>query len=114
MIIHGKERGFLCTVEAVEEISKICRDGNIENLLEVFEEGTVTDKINKIIDLVCALNKGYEKNKAFEEPGYTSDIITKEELKAVPIKMMTEIQNEALEAISFGVSATVETEPEKN
>lgn len=114
MVIHGKERKFLCTVEAVEEISSICKDGNIENLMELFEEGTVTDKIGKIIDLVCALNKGYEKAKKFEEPGYTPDIITKEELKAIPIKMMTEIQNEALEAISFGLSSTVETEPEKN
>ncbi len=114
MIIHGKERKFLCTVEAVEDISSICRDGNIENLMEVFEEGTVTDKIGKIIDLVLALNKGYEKSKAFEELGYVPDVITKEELKAVPIKMMTEIQNEAIEAISFGMGITVETEPEKN
>ena len=112
MEIYGKERKFLCTVEATMEISNLCKDGNIENLMDLFDEGNISDKINNIVDIVYFLNKGYEKSKAFEEPGYVADYLSKEAIKTLPLTTLTQIEDEAIEAISIGMGVTVETEPE--
>ena len=114
MIIYGKERKFLCTVEAVEKISNLCEDGKIENLEKLFEDEKLSDKLNNIVEIVCFLNEGYEKAKSFEEPGYTPDFLLKEAIKSLSVKMLTELEMEAIEAINIGMGVTVETEPEKN
>lgn len=114
MIIHGKERNFLFTVAASEDIAGLCRGGDLENIGELFEKGTATDRINAIIDVVVILNKGYESAKVFEDPEHVPDVITKEELKAIPMNMLKEIEQEALDSIAIGMGITVETEPEKN
>ena len=83
-------------------------------ILSLFEKGTATDRINAIIDVVVILNKGYESAKVFEDPEHVPDVITKEELKAIPMNMLKEIEQEALDSIAIGMGITVETEPEKN
>ena len=112
MIIYGKERKFLCTVEATEEISNLCKDGNIGNLTELFEGENLSEKLDNIVEIVRSLNKGYEKAKAFEEPGYVADVISREEIKSLPFKTLIDLEAEAIEAISIGMGVTVETEPE--
>lgn len=112
MVVFGKERKFLCTVEATEEISNLCKDGNIANLTELFDGENLSEKLNNIVEIVRSLNKGYEKAKSFEEPGHLPDIITREEIKSLPFKTLVELEAEAIEAISIGMGVTVETEPE--
>ena len=113
MIIHGKERKFLYTVKASEEIGALC-GGEIANIGKLLESDNTKKKVNAILDIIQILNKGYEEAKVFEEPGYVADVISKEELKVLPFKVVKELEMEAFMAISDGTETTVETEEEKN
>ncbi len=116
MVVHGKERKFLYTVRAAQEIAALCKDGDISNLMELMENGSATGRMETIINILIILNKGYEQSKEFEEPGYKADFLTKEELECVPLKMLHELEMEAFEAFGEGTKTTVEVEPssEKN
>lgn len=116
MVVHGKERKFLYTVRAAQEIAALCKDGDISNLMELIENGSATGRMESIINILCILNKGYEQAKEFEEPGYTADVITAAELECVPLTMLHKLETEAFEAFGEGTKTTVEVEPssEKN
>ena len=116
MIIHGKERKFLYTVRAAQEIAAICKNGDISNLMELIENSSATGRMGTIVDILCILNKGFEQAREFEEPGYVADFLSKEELECVPLKMLSELEAEAFTAFAEGTKTTVEVEPssEKN
>jgi hypothetical protein len=116
MVVHVKERKFLYTVRAAQEIAALCKDGDISNLMELMETDSLTKRVANIINIICSLNKGYEQAKEFEEPGYTADVITAAELECVPLATLYELEIEALAAFGEGTKTTVEVEPssEKN
>lgn len=113
MIIRGKERKFLYTIKASEEIGSFC-GGNIAKLAELLDSDDTAKRLNAIVNVIQILNKGYEEARAFEEPGYVPDVVTVEELKFLPVKTVKELELEAFAAISGGTETTVEIEEEKN
>lgn len=84
MIIHGKERNFLFTVAASEDIAGLCRGGDLENIGELFEKGTATDRINAIIDVVVILNKGYESAKVLKTRNTFRTLLQRKNSKQFP------------------------------
>lgn len=111
MIIHGKERRFLYTVEAQRMISELCPKKDIRNLGELFD----VEKMNPVeilrvtMKLIVILNTGYERARRWNDPGYKPDPITEEELADLTTDELQKAQVEAFRAINK--TGDVDTEP---
>lgn len=111
MNVYGKERGFLMTVGASAEIAKLCPDGRLENWGKMISGADDVTTIENRAALICALNKGYEQNRAFSEAGYKPEPITKAEVLALPNREFLALLSEALKATQ--PSREIESEPLK-
>lgn len=111
MVVYGKERGFLMTVGASAEIAKRCPDHRLENWAAMLRDGDDAATIEHRAALICILNKGYETNKAYNEPGYTADPLTAEAVLALPSDVFLALLNDALKATQ--PKREIETEPLK-
>lgn len=114
MVIHGKERGLLLTVGASVGIAELCPNGDMSRLGEVLSaENAYGDQVKTISKIIIEMNRGFEMSKKFSEPDYIPEIITEEELLALPPKVFGEFQKEALAAFKGDTKTTVEVEPSK-
>lgn len=113
MKIHGKERNFCMTVGAAKRIAKLCPEGKIENLNIVLSNDNTVEMVEKVTEILVILNEGYESKRAFEEPGYTPDVLTVEELETLEIQELTKLQTEALRAARKDQKPDVEIGQEK-
>lgn len=111
MEIFGKERGFLMTVGASAEIAKLCPDGRLENWGKMISGANDVTTIENRAALIVALNAGYEQNKAFTEPGYKPEPLTKEAVLALPNKEFLGLLADALKATQ--PQREIESEPLK-
>lgn len=111
MIVYGKERGFLMTVGASAEIAKRCPDHRLENWAAMLRDGDDAATIEHRAALICILNKGYELNKQFNEPGYTAEPLTAEAVLALPSEVFLSLLEDALKATQ--PKREIETEPLK-
>lgn len=112
MNIYGKEYGFMLTVGASADIADLCPEGDIERLGEALE-GAFSKTLDVTVGMMVAMSKGYEMNKAYEEPGYIPDPLTKDILKSLPQKVFAEVEAEAVKAFSTSKERTVEVEEPK-
>ena len=112
MKIHGKERGFLLTVGASADIAKLCPDGDMSRIGEALEGG-FDKSMGVIMDMMLIMNKGYEQNKMYETPGYEMDLLTKDELMALPLADLMELQNFALAQFKADSAPEIELEEQK-
>ncbi len=113
MKIHGKERNFCMTVGAAKRIAKLCPEGKLENLNVVMGTGNTVEMVDKVTEILVILNEGYESKRAYEEPGYTPDVLTVEELEALEIQELTKLQTEALRTMRRDQKPDVEVGQEK-
>lgn len=113
MKIHGKERNFCMTIGAAKRIAKLCPEGKLENLNVMLSNGNTVDMVEKVTELLVILNEGYENKRAFEEPGYTPDVLTVEELETLEVEELTKLQTEALRTIRKDQKPDVEVGQEK-
>lgn len=113
MKIHGKERNFCMTIGAAKRIAKLCPEGKLENLNVMLNNGNTVDMVEKITELLVILNEGYENKRAFEELGYTPDVLTVAELETLEVDELTKLQTEALRTIRKDQKPDVEVGQEK-
>ena len=113
MKIHGKERNFCMTVGAAKRIAKLCPEGKIANLNIVLSNDNTVEMVEKVTEILVILNEGYESKRAFEEPGYTPDVLTVEELETLEIQELTKLQTEALRTVRKDQKPDVEVGQEK-
>ena len=93
MVIHGKERGLLLTVGASVGIAELCPNGDMSRLGEVLSaENAYGEQVKTISKIIIEMNRGFEMSKKFSEPDYIPEIITEEELLALPPKVFGEFQ----------------------
>ena len=111
MKIHGREIYFKRTVQATCEVAGICPDEDIANIQQVFT-GTTAKVAKNIATIICALNKGYELTKQYEEDGYEPKPLTMDEVFLLDEETFIALQNEAVAAWS-GEKPTVEAQPKK-
>lgn len=111
MIVYGKERGFLMTVGASAEIAKRCPDHRLENWAAMLRDGDDAATIEHRAALICILNKGYELNRQYNEPGYTAEPLTAEAVLALPSNVFLALLEDALKATQ--PQREIETEPVK-
>ena len=113
MIINGKERDFAYTVEAADEIGKLCKNGDVKNLDSLFA-GTGQDGMKADIKIALILNRAAEDRKAYFDPRYHPDYLTEADFKYFLVPELTKLEAEFAKVMTEDVAATVETkEPEQ-
>lgn len=115
MKIRGREIGFLNTVKTTAELAKLCPDGDVDRLFELFptDNKGIPSMLENGAKIIHILNEGYEMNKAFEEPGYEPKILTIEEIMYLKPGEYQELMQSAWSQITAGTDTTVEVESVK-
>lgn len=112
MYLHGREIKFKFTIAASIEVSKMCKDGKLENIGSLFE-GNYEEVAHNNNMFIIALHKGYIDSMKFEDPKFDEEVITEEELLMMDNKEYTKLQDEAYAAYYGDSKRNVETEPVK-
>ncbi len=112
MYLHGREIKFKFTIAASIEVSKMCKDGKLENIASIFE-GTYEEVAHNNNMFMIALHKGYIDSMKFEDPKFDEEVITEEELLMMDNKEYSKLQDEAYAAYYGDSKRNVETEPVK-
>lgn len=114
MVINGREIKFLRTVKATSDLAKICPDGDIERLNELFE-GDVSTTLETGAKIIHFLNEGYEMNRHFMDRSYQPQIIGVDEIMYLDDQTFTALMKDAMNSMGVGAETTVEVEePKKN
>lgn len=112
MYLHGREIKFKFTIAASIEVSKMCKDGKLENIGSIFE-GTYEEVAHNNNMFIIALHKGYIDSMKFEDPKFDEEVITEEELLMMDNQDYSKLQDEAYAAYYGDSKRNVETEPVK-
>lgn len=114
MIIHGREVGLRFTSGASAEIAKLCPNNDIGRMDELFAD---TSNVPKMLDLIAsmaaALNKGYELNKKYEQPGYEPNPISVEELMTLDMDELLKLEEDIISVMGTQSKGEIETETPK-
>lgn len=114
MEINGREINFLRTVKATSDLAKICPDGDIERLGELFN-GDLSTTLETGAKLIHFLNEGYEMNKHFMDRSYQPRVLGVDEIMYLDDQTYTELMQSAMVSMGVGAETTVEVEePKKN
>lgn len=112
MEIFGREYGFLLSVGAQQELSDICPGRDLTRLPELLD-GTVAQKTDTYIRMLCILSKWHEEARAFLEPGYEKHPLTADVINLMDKDQFAALQMEAFSTLNKGKAQTVEAEPAK-
>lgn len=112
MVINGREIKFLRTVKATSDLAKICPDGDIERLNELFE-GDVSTTLETGAKIIHFLNEGYEMNRHFMDRSYQPQIIGVDEIMYLDDQTFTALMKDAMNSMGVGAETTVEVEDTK-
>ena len=112
MYLHGREIKFKFTIAASIEVSKMCKDGKLENIASIFE-GTYEEVAHNNNMFIIALHKGYIDSMKFEDPKFDEKVLTEEELLMMDNQDYSKLQDEAYAAYYGDSKRKVETEPVK-
>lgn len=111
MIINGKERGFALTIEAADELGKLCPGNDFRNLGELYAGKTFQEMMRLDIQVAIILNKGYEDARAYFEPGYNPDYLTEKDFAFFQIAEIGQLESILVGVIKADQKVTIETEP---
>ena len=112
MKINGREINFLRTVKATADLAKICPNGDIERLGELFDSD-ISVSLETGAKIIHFLNEGYEMNKHFMDRSYQPQIIGVDEIMYLDDKTYTELMKSAMNSLGVGAETTVEVEEPK-
>lgn len=117
MELNGREVKFRRTIFATNAVMKMCPDGNLERISEVFN-GDAADNMLAMAAFITIMSEGYERAKEFEVRRgggvYEMDPVTVDELMALTdYDAFTKLSEEALAAWTQDGKVTVESEPPK-
>ena len=112
MEINGREIKFLRTVKATSDLAKICPNGDIERLGELFS-GELSTTLETGAKIIHFLNEGYEMNKHFMDKSYQPQILGVEEIMYLDDRTFTELMQSAMQSMNAGAETTIEVEEPK-
>lgn len=117
MELNGRTVNFRRTIWATNAIMKMCPDGNLERISEVFS-GDAADNIISMSAFITIMSQGYEQAMEFEASRrgetYTKDPVTMDELMTLTdYSVFEQLSQEALAAWTNDGKPTVESEPPK-
>lgn len=105
MDIHGKEIGMCFTIGAYVQISKLCPNGDLKRLAEVFSDN-YAESVENIVDIIVALNGGFVASEALE--GRNAFRLTKDMVLALSPAEFTDLQTMALSVLKSDTKGEVE------
>ena len=112
MEINGREIKFLRTVKATSDLAKLCPDGNIERLGELFQ-GDLPTTLETGAKIIHFLNEGYEMNRHFMDRSYQPQIIGVDEIMYLDDQTYAKLMQSAMEGLGVGAETTIEVEESK-
>ena len=108
MEYNGKKIGFKRTIGAVSEIGKLCPDGKIQRIGEIFNEDNLGASLEGSAQFLAILNKWYEKSLVFTNPGYVPDPVPADWFLSLDMEEFMELFNEAQKSFVDDDKITVE------
>lgn len=121
MKIKNRERKFLLSVKAANEIAKFCPDNDFNKVTQIADNKTFTEIVEIDLKIAEILINEYEQNQAMENEGYVPDLVSLEDLKDSSLITPLWIKNLEKEIVSvvgrdcYGQILTTETpEAKKN
>lgn len=112
MIINGREIKFLRTVKATADLAKLCPDGDIERMGELFN-GDLSTTLETGAKIIHFLNEGYEMNRHFMDRSYQPKVLGVDEIMYLDDKTFTDLMNSAMSSMGVGAETTIELEESK-
>ena len=113
MEINGREYGFRLTAGAAMDISDKCPGKDLKNFAALLD-GSVGPTLEGRATFICALSRGEEEARAFEEPGYKPAPLTPEMLRVLDLATFTAAMEAAAAAFREGLETTVNARAKKN
>ena len=112
MVINGREINFLRTVKATADLAKLCPDGDIERMGELFN-GSLSTTLETGAKIIHYLNEGYEMNKHFMDRSYQPKVLGVDEIMYLDDKTFTDLMNSAMASMGVGAETTIELQENK-
>ena len=114
MVIKGKERNFLLTVQAANEIAEFCPNNDFNRFAEITADKNFSEICAMDLKIAAILINEYEQNKAMENAGYKPDIINLDDLASrVTPFWVKQLETEIIKAIMRDAFGQIETEETK-
>lgn len=112
MEIYGRDYRFKLTVGAACEIAEHCPGGELKRIRELIE-GPIREATEGRAAFLCALSRGYEEARAYEEPGYQPMPLTPELLRTLDMESASRLLAEGMVAFASGAKTEVGVAPAK-
>lgn len=113
MEIYGRNYGFRLTVGAACDIAEKCPGGELKNFQQLLVGDAASATEGRTVFL-CALSRGDEEARSFEEPGYKPAPLTRALLRSLDISTFGALMAEASEAFKAGLETAVGVKAKKN
>mgnify|MGYP000928649172 FL=1 len=119
MIINGKEIGFELTIQSIDNISKMCPDGEYAKLAELYKGNTTAEKYRIDFKIAKVLNEAHESHNAFNalkngNNNYKKVLLTDDDLEYMNLSELNVMEEEIMQAMETGKSTSVEAQPIKS
>ena len=99
MVINGKERHFAFTVKAFKAVSKLCRNGDLSNVAELFEGGS-GETVENMGQLALILNDAYISAMRLQGVDAEDERLTTDELDSMALAQWAELSQEGNTAMT--------------
>ena len=113
MEIYGRDYRFRLTVGAACDIAAHCPGGELGKFRELLL-GDVQHATEGRAAFLCAMSRGEEEARAFEEPGYRPQPLSPELLRTLDMATFNALLAEASEAFLAGLQTAVPVKAKKN
>ena len=111
--LHGREVGFARTIWANIQLGKIAPGGDIVNFGKSLSEGSFVEQMETTIKLILILNQAHIKQCKFEDPNFSEEPITEEEIFVLTDEEFSALATAALGQFNEDAKTTVDAEPKK-
>lgn len=112
MEINGREIKFLRTVKATSELAKICPNGDLSRLPELFT-GDLSTTLETGAKMIHFLNEGYEMHKHFTDRSYKPQPLEVDEIMYLEYEDFDKLLASAMNGLNNGAETTIEVEEPK-
>lgn len=110
MELNGREVNFVYNVLASLKVARLCPDGKLENIEQLFG-GTYDDDVTNTSKFMIALNAGWIAAQKSQDPDFDVEPLTEDELMLLSSADYLVLQNEAVKAYEAGNRRSVHTKP---
>lgn len=112
MVINGIDRHFELNVKSHREICENLPNKDFSKIAELFS-GSSLNSIDGYIMLACAMNRGYEDHKHFDDPEYKQHYLEASDFDFFSLSELGKLERELTDAITGGMATEVEVAKQK-